>query len=400
MPIYKYNAISLDGTKSSGKAEAASETQLSSILNGEGLFLLKSTVSESITKQAKLKTVEIADFCRQLAAMLSSGITLIRSMQIIAQRDAKPHVKKVYTALIEELQRGSSLSESMAHQGRAFPELLINMTRAGESNGRMDVTALKMANHYDKQHRLDGKIKSATTYPIILVVLIVLVMVVIFTFVLPTFFDMFEGMVLPLPTRVVLALSTFLTHNFLLIAVVVVIAVAVITYTFRQPKPKLFLDMVKLKIPKIGKLLSTIYTARFARTLASLYVSGIPMIQALTICRRTIGNKYIESQFDEVISALGNGRTLSQSLASVKGFENKLLSTILIGEESGRLEQMLDAVADQFDYDSEMASQRLVTMIEPVLIVVMAVVVGFVIVSVMLPIYQMYSTVGEMGGGM
>jgi type IV pilus assembly protein PilC len=348
-----------------------------------------------VQRQTKLKTAELADFCRQLAAMLSSGITLIRAMMIIARRDTKPHIKKVYEALIEDLQRGAPLSEAMAHRDRAFPELLISMIRAGESSGRMDVTALKMANTFDKKHRLDSKIKSATTYPIILIVLIVLVMIVIFTFVLPSFFDMFEGMSLPLPTRVVLAISGFLTNHFVGLTVGVAIAAASLIALFRQPGPKQKLDRFKLKIrPKVGKLLSTIYTARFARTMASLYVSGIPMIQALNIARGTIGNKYIEKQFDEVIYDLGNGRTLSQALGKVDGFESKLYSTILIGEESGRLEQMLESVADQFDYDSEMASQRLVTMLEPILIVVMAVVVAFVMISVMMPIYQMYQNIG------
>jgi type IV pilus assembly protein PilC len=394
MPVYKYNAVAVDGSKRNGRVEAANETQLTSLLSRDGLFLLHASTSEKTTKSIKLKTPEIADFCRQLAAMLSSGITLIRAMMIIAGRDTKPHIKKVYEAVISDLQRGSTLSESMTHQGKAFPELLINMMKAGESSGRMDITATKMADQFDKQHRLDGKIKSATTYPIILVVLIVLVMIVIFTFVLPTFFEMFEDMVLPLPTRIVIAISEFLTHNFIGLIVGVFVAVAFLLWFFRQPKPRRAFDHFKLKIPKIGGLLRIIYTSRFARTLSSLYVSGIPMIQALSICRSTIGNKYIEKQFDTVIGDLGNGRTLSQALAKVDGFDKKLNSTIMIGEESGRLEQMLESVSDQFDYDSEMASQRLVTMLEPILIVVMAVIVAFVMISVMMPIYQMYSSVG------
>ncbi|MDR3305840.1 MAG: type II secretion system F family protein [Clostridiales Family XIII bacterium] len=398
MPLYSYKAIAIDGAKQKGRIEAANAEQLAALLRDQDLFLTESAQTESRTAQVKLKTMEIADFCRQLAAMLSSGITLIRAMMILSQRDLKPHVKKVYDSLIEDLQRGSTLSEAMSMRGRSFPELLINMMRAGEQTGRMDVTALKMAETYDKEHRLNQKIRSATMYPIILVVLIIGVVLVIFTFVLPRFMEMFEGMELPLPTRIVMGISGFLTSYGAILAVGVVILVALLIYLFRQPGPRIALDKFKLRIPKIGKLLSTIYTARFARTLASLYVSGIPMIQALNIARDTIGNKYIESQFVQVIDHLGNGRTLSQSIAGVDGFENKLKSTIMIGEESGRLEQMLDSVADQFDYDSEMASQRMVSLIEPVLIVVMAGVVGVVIISVMLPIYQMYSNVGAEGG--
>ncbi|MDR2163963.1 MAG: type II secretion system F family protein [Clostridiales Family XIII bacterium] len=395
MPVYKYSAVNMNGTKTSGRIDAASEAQLGGILNREGLFLTSASLVEQRMSAPKLKLQEVADFCRQLAAMLASGITLIRAMMIIEQRDTKPHIRKIYQTVIAELQRGSTLSEALTKQGKAFPELLINMMRAGESSGRMDITAQKMADTFDKQHRLNQKLKSATVYPIILVIMIIGVILIIFTFVLPSFFSMFESMdELPMVTRVVIGISAFLTNYFWLLGIVVAAVAAALWYTFRQPVPKRHLDRLKLKLPKIGILLSTIYTGRFARTLSSLYVSGIPMIQALTISRNTIGNKYIEWQFDGVIDALGNGRTLSQSLSGVDGFETKLNSTILIGEESGRLEQMLESTADQYDYDSEMATTRLITMLEPLLICVMAGVVAFVMISVMLPIYQLYQNIG------
>jgi type IV pilus assembly protein PilC len=386
----------MDGKKTSGRIDAASEAQLGSMLNQEGLFLTSASLAEQKEKTPKLKVPEVAEFCRQLAAMLSSGITLIRAMMIIEQRDSKPRIKKIYQAVIAELQRGSTLSEAMTKQGRAFPELLINMMKAGESSGRMDITAQKMAVTFDKQHKLNSKLKSATTYPIILVVMIIGVILIIFTFVLPSFFTMFDSMdELPVPTKVVIGISNFLTHYFWLLGIVVAVAAGSLWYTFRLPTPKRWLDKVKLKLPKIGNLLSTIYTGRFARTLSSLYVSGIPMIQALSISRDTIGNKYIEWQFAGVIDALGNGRTLSQALGVVDGFEKKLHSTILIGEESGRLEQMLESTADQYDYDSEMATTRLITMLEPILICVMAGIVAFVMISVMMPIYQLYQNIGS-----
>jgi type IV pilus assembly protein PilC len=219
-------------------------------------------------------------------------------------------------------------------------------------------------------------------------------MIIIFTFVMPSFMTVLDGMTLPLPTRVVMALSNFLTHNFVEIIAAVVIIVAAVIFTFKQPAPRLALDKVKLRVPKLGKLFSVIYTSRFARTLASLYVSGIPMIQSLKICRSTMGNTYLDKQFDDVIQDLANGRTLSQSLVKVDGFEGKLKSTIMIGEESGRLEAMLDSVADQYDYDSEVATSQMVAMLEPAMIVILAGMVAFIMLSVMLPIFQMYQAVG------
>jgi type IV pilus assembly protein PilC len=211
---------------------------------------------------------------------------------------------------------------------------------------------------------------------------------------MPQFTGLFSTMELPLPTQIMMGISHFLTTYWMYAIGGVIIAVALIIAIFRQPRPKYYLDRFKLKMPVIGKLMRTIYTARFARTLASLYVSGIPMIQSLHIGRNTIGNTYIESQFDSVINALGNGQTLSQALNIVDGFDAKLYSTISIGEESGRLEQMLDSVSDQFDYESEMATQRLVSLMEPIMIIVMAAVVAGVIVSVLLPIFQMYQSIG------
>ncbi|MDR3316292.1 MAG: type II secretion system F family protein [Coriobacteriales bacterium] len=399
MPSYHYNAVTLDGSRRTGQKDAASVEQLTSALKDEGLFITKwSTKEMQQQATAKLKTEEIADFCRQLAAMLSAGIMLIRAITIMSQRNVKPHVKKVYDSLIDDLQRGSTLSEAMAKQGRAFPDLLINMVRAGENTGRLDVTAEKMAATYDKEHRLNQKISSATVYPIILVVLIIGVVLILFTFVLPQFMGLFENMELPWPTRVVMAISDFMLAYGLYTIIGVIVAAAGLIMLFRRPGPRKGLDYFKLRIPRIGHLLRTIYTARFARTLSSLYVSGVSMIQALQISRSIIGNTYIEAQFDAVVEALGNGRTLSQAIALVNGFESKLQSTVLIGEESGSLEHMLESVADQYDYDAEMASQRLVTMIEPILIIFMAVIVAFVIISVLLPIFSLYSSVGAEGG--
>jgi type IV pilus assembly protein PilC len=399
MPIYKYSAVTLNGAKQSGSIEAASVDALTDALKNENLFLTKYSTAKVKAETRKLKISEVADFCRELGAMLSAGIMLIRAMNILTQRATlKPYIKKIYEDIILDLQRGSTLSESLAARGKAFPELLISMIRAGENTGKLDATCDKMAITYDKEYRLNGKVKQAMVYPAILVVLIIGVILIIFTFVLPQFMGLFEGMELPLPTKLVMGFSDFLTTYGLWVLIGVLIVAALFIYLLQQPKPRLLFDHFKLRIPKVGQLLRTIYTARFARTLSSLYVSGISMIQALTIARTTVGNKYIDAQFDEVIEALGNGRTLSQALATVDGFESKLRSTVLIGEESGNLEKMLESVAEQYEYDAEVATQSLVTMIEPILIVIMAVIVAFVIISVLMPIYQLYGEIGAEGG--
>jgi type IV pilus assembly protein PilC len=399
MPLYKYSAVTLDGSRQTGSVEAATVDALTAALQRENLFLTKWSTEKPKVETRKLKISEVADFCRELGAMLNAGIMLIRAMNILAQRPTlKPFIKKIYEDIIADLQRGSTLSESLANRGRAFPELLISMIRAGENTGKLDATCDKMAVTYDKEYRLNSKIKGAMVYPAILVVLIIGVILIVFTFVLPQFMTLFEGMELPLPTKIVMGFSEFLISYGMWLIIGVVLLVALVATALQQPGPRLLFDHLKLRIPKVGQLLRTIYTARFARTLSSLYVSGISMIQALTIARSTVGNKYIEKQFDGVIEALGNGRTLSQALAGVDGFEPKLRSTVLIGEESGNLEKMLESVAEQYEYDSEMATSALVTLIEPILIVIMAVIVAFVIISVLMPIYQLYGDIGAEGG--
>ncbi|MDR1013541.1 MAG: type II secretion system F family protein [Coriobacteriales bacterium] len=398
MPLYRYRAVALDGSHRNGSTEAATAEALVASLRQEGLYLTTCSTAAPAREAYRLKTVEVADFCRQLGAMLSAGIMLIRAMGILAGRDLKAPLRKTYENIIAELQRGSTLSEAMAGRGRAFPELLVNMVRAGEGTGRLDAVCEKMAVTYDKEHRLDSKLQQALVYPAILVVLVIGVVLVIFTFVLPQFMGLFEGMELPVPTKVVMGLSGFLVAHGIWLAVGASVAAAGLAALLRRPRPRRALDRVLLRLPKIGRLLCIIYTARFARTLSSLYASGIPMIKALAIARGTVGNTYIEAQFGTVLQALGNGHTLSGALGAVDGFEPKLRSTILIGEESGNLEKMLESIAEQYEYDSEMASQRLVSLVEPVLIVVMAAIVAFVIVSVLLPVYQMYAGIGDEGG--
>jgi type IV pilus assembly protein PilC len=398
MPLYRYSAVTLNGSKRTGSIEAATVDALVAALRQEQLYLTKWSTSEKQPESRRLKTDELADFCRQLGAMLSAGIMLIRAMGILSQRSLKPHIGKIYSDIIFDLQRGATLSQAMSNRGKSFPQLLINMIRAGENSGTLGVTCKKMAVTYDKEHRLNAKVQQALIYPAILLALIVVVVIIVFTFVLPQFMTLFADMELPLPTRIVMGISNFLVNYGIWLLIALLIVGGLLATLFSRPAPRIAFDRLRLRLPKVGRLLRVIYTARFARTLSSLYVSGIPMIRALTIARTTIGNKYIEAQFDQVIEALGNGRPLSQALSTVDGFEPKLRSTILVGEESGSLEAMLESVAEQYEYDYEIASQRLVTFIEPVLIVVMAAVVALVIISVLLPIYQMYSEIGTQGG--
>lgn len=396
MPQYRYTAKDIQSKVIKGKMDAPDPQQLAVALRETGLFVLSShEVEEKETNTYKLKANELSEFSRQIGTMLGSGISLVRALGIMLQRDLKERLKLIYTGIYRSLQQGKTISTAMSEQGKAFPELLINMFRAGESSGQLEKTAMKMATHYEKEHRLNNKIKSASMYPLILLGLTVGIMVLIFTVVLPTFFDLFVGMELPIYTQIIIAISNGLTQYWYVILIVVLCIIGLCTMLLYKESVRIKVDKIKLRLPIAGKLLKIIYTARFARTLCSLYTSGLSMIDSLRISQGIIGNQYISSQFQTVIRDVRNGQPLSSAIKTVDGFDPKLPSTIYIGEETGRLDDMLESVADSFDYESEMATQRMVALMEPLLIVIMAVLIGIVMISVMVPIYTLYTTIGQ-----
>lgn len=399
MAIYKYVAKNMEAKKITGKLEADDEKQLVALLRGDGLFLLDFKDVTSVDKnEYKMKLKELADFSRQLGAMLGSGVSLIRAISILVQREDNVKIKKIYTDIYRKLQQGLTLSTAMEEQGKAFPELMVNMFRSGEASGQMEKVAKTMAIQYDKDNRVRGKVKNAMVYPIILLIVTVLVIIGVFTLIIPQFQDLFNGMELPLVTRLVNSFSNAMLEYWYLFLIGILMIVAIVSSLLRVDKIRFKFDRFKLRAPIFGKMLRIIYTARFARNLCSLYTSGISIINALQIVRTTVGNKYLEAQFEETITMVRNGTSLSQSVQKIQGFDSKLATSIFIGEESGKLEDMLTSIADDFDYESEAATQRMVTVMEPIMIILLAMIVLLVMMSVLLPIYQMYQNPSGLGG--
>lgn len=390
MPIYQYNAVTIDGQKRHGSMDVDDLQRLSEKLRDKDLYLVNHRLnSKAKARGKKLKPMELSDFCRQIGTMLSSGVVLIKAVKIIMERDMDSKIKAVYNKLYQALKQGMALSEAMEQQGNAFPLMLINMYKAGEISGTIDITSMKMADYYEKEQRLNSKIKSALTYPIILAFITVGVILVLFTIVLPIFGDMFTDN-MPAITRFMFGVSDFLKTKWYILLLVIALIVILIKMLRSNSRTKIAIDKFKLRIPKIGKLLKIIYTARFARTLSSLYASGVSLVESLSIAKSTIGNEYLTSQFDTLVKEVRQGLTVSDAIKKVDGFDGKLASTIKIGEETGKLDEMLDSTADSFDYESEQATGRMTAFIEPIMLIIMAVIVGTVMISVMLPIYGMY----------
>ncbi len=394
MPVFKYTAIDMDNKPVKGQASVISADQLLQNLRSKQLMLLKYKIVEEEKKSThKFKSNEVADFSQELSTMLSAGISIIHALDIMLRRDIKEKVRQVYISVYNDISNGMTLSEALENQGNAFPTLFINMYRTGEESGTLDVVAGKMATHYTKEHRLNNKIKSATLYPKILLGLMLVVVIIIFTVILPQFLKLFEDIKLPLVTRIVIGLSNVIIHYWLFLLIGILLIILLVSYVKKMPRVRYSLDKMKLKLPKIGKLKKVIYTARFSRTLSSLYSSGLSMVKALNICSTTIGNSYIESQFQKAIEKVRNGETLSSAIQEIDGFDIKLSLSILVGQESGQLDKMLDIVSDSFDYEAEQATTKLLTFLEPVLIIFMAVIVGFIALSVLLPIISLYQNV-------
>lgn len=391
MPKFKYTAADAKGKKHIGFIEIEDSAQIYATLKAKDLYLLQVKEINKVKKNKKIKKKELSDFCRKLGTMLSSGIPLAKAMSIILQGELPKSVRHAYDELYISLKQGISLSSSMELQKNVFPELLISMCKAGEESGKLDVTSFKMAEHYEKETKLASKVKSATAYPIILLIVTGMVLITIFTFILPQFFTMFDNIkVLPLSTRIILFISNGLVKYWYYVLVVLLLIIIGLVYLLHIKSIKIKLDKLKLKIPKVGKPLKIIYTARFARTLSSLYASGLPIINALKSTRGTIGNKYIDEQFDTLINNVRNGEPLSDSLSLIEGFDAKLKSTVRIGEETGKLEDMLITIANSYEFEADEAIGRLITIIQPVLIILMAIVIGFILISVLLPILSMY----------
>lgn len=396
MALYKYKARDKDGRRVSGKMEAVDEIQLHNKLREKDLFLVYYDRKGSSGRMKRLKSKQTAEFCRSVGTLLAAGVSLVRALSIVSKEETNtPEQTKLYEAVLRSVRQGNPMSDAMQEQGDAFPVLLIYMTRSAEAGGNMDKVMLRMASHYEKEARLKSKVISSMAYPCIVAVLAVVVILVIFTFVIPQFASLFERMEsLPLPTRIVMGFSDGLKKYWFQILLGLFFFGILFSFIKNRPAVKLWWDKRKVHLPVFGKLLKSIYTARFGRTLSSLYAAGLPIITALQVSRSTVGNSYIESQFDKVISLVRAGGTLSDGLDQVDGFNRKLAASIRVGEETGSLDTMLDAIADALDYEAEQAMNRMVTFIEPAMLVVLAVIVGFMIISVIMPIYGSYNTLG------
>ncbi len=279
-------------------------------------------------------------------------------------------------------------------QKGAFPSLLINMVIAGELGGTLDGSLMRMANHYEKELKINSKIRASSLYPIILGIVSLAVILLLVVFVLPTITAMFAAEDMPWSTKIILGFSYFIIDNWFSILIVLVLLFVTIKLGLNIRSIRVSFDKLKLFFPIIGKLNQTIYSARCARALSSLYSSGVQTIEMLETTSQVLNNAYLEEVFVDVIMNVSKGELISKSISDTGSFDPMLSSMIYIGEESGSLGDILNSTADYFDNEADTALQRMVSLMEPLMIVVLGIIIGFIVISIIQPIFQMYESIG------
>ena len=398
MPRYRYTATNAAGRTVRGTAEAPTMEALYIQLRDtkdEYMTAAKEDTAGAVAFRA-MKTAQLADFCRNLGTLLAAGVPLVRAFRIMAdERGLDIRSKALYEAVLNDLKRGVPLSDAMSHCAPAFPELLLAMTRSAETTGSIDESFLRMGSYYDREHRMNQQVGNSMMYPLILAVLTVGVLVVLMTFVIPQFKDMFDQMEsLPFLTELLFSVSDLVATHWLSLALGIFVLVMGLRLLMALPAVRLQWDRLSLHAPLVGKLNRKICTARFARTLSNLYSGGVPIVATLIAARDAVDNTWIASQFDAVLRNVRAGHSLSETLGAVDGFEKKMSASIAVGEETGKLDSLLATISETLDYEAESATKRLVTLLEPLMIVIMAVIVGCVVVAVIMPIYLSYGTIG------
>ncbi|HAT4363371.1 TPA: type II secretion system F family protein [Clostridium perfringens] len=401
MANFKYKAINSEGQRIEGSQSADSESQVREMLLSNQYYPLsiekensKSKSSFSFNRKVKLK--DIAVFCRQFYVMLDSGLSIGKALNILIEQGEKPKLREALIGVNGDLKRGETLANSMRKRKDVFPNLLTSMIDAGERSGNLDIILKRMAEYYEKETKIRGKIKSAMIYPIVLGVVAIIAITFILTFVMPTFVQMFEenNVDLPTSTKMVLGTSKMLGKYGIIIFLILVTAIILLGKYLKSEEGQYKLSVINLKIPVIKKLTQKIIVSRFTRTMGIVSSSGMSLVTSLEIVASVVGNKIAEKELLKVKEKVLKGEGLGDSIMKIKIFPPMLASMVKVGEEAGSLDSILDKTADFYDDELEREIQTATALIEPAMIVVMGVIIGFLLISILTPMFKMYNSIG------
>jgi type IV pilus assembly protein PilC len=398
LPVFEYVGKTLSGSEVTGEIAARSQDEVRRILRKRRILVTEARskpreIHFRITK--RVKSTEISRMARQFATMIEAGLPLVQSLEILSDQATSPVLKDALNDVRERVQSGSTLAEALGKHPKIFDELFVNMVEAGEVGGALDTILLRLASYKEKVDALRRKIKGAMYYPAVISVVAAGATFFLVTFIVPVFARLFQGFgaELPLPTKLVLAISSILRSNIILgIGILVGLGIAY-RYFSKIPSGRLIIDRFKLKIPIIGNLLRKSIIARFSRTLGTLLNSGVPILDALEITAKTAGNRVIYNAVRQAVTAIAQGDTIAQPLQETGVFPPMVVQMISVGEKTGGLDEMLEKIADFYEDEVDAAVGALTSIIEPVVIVAMGLVIGFILIAMYLPMFDLIGAI-------
>ena len=406
MALYTWSGYTEKGKGTSGMIDASSIREAKLKLRSQGVFV--STIAEEASGLAHpLKDISIRGILgrvrmedltvttRQLSTLIGASIPLVDSLSALYEQTDSPAMKKTIAQVRDSVNEGLAFADALAQHKRVFPELYVNMVRSGEASGALDVVLLRLAEFMEGQHRLRSRIASAMLYPAFLLGISILVLMYLLTAVVPKVVGMFESMnqVLPLPTRILIAISEFLASTWWIMAIVAVVGVVLLVRWRRTEHGARKFDRFMMGLPIFGSIYRKVSVARFARTLGTLLSSGVPIIESLRIVKTVLQNKIMESAIDDSIAEVMDGSSIAAPLKKSGVFPPILIHMISVGEKSGSLEDMLMKAADAYEGDVETTISGLTSLLEPLMIVIMGAIVGFVVLSILMPMLEMSTIV-------
>ena len=403
MPDYKYQGTSRAGASVTGVMTAANKTELASLLKRQQITATKMTEKgkefNMPTFGGSVKAKELAIFTRQFSVMIDAGLPLVQCLEILASQQENKLFQKVLTNTRSQVEGGATLSASMRSSPKVFDALYVNMVEAGETGGILDTILQRLSTYIEKNVKLQRAVKSALVYPVGVLTVAGGVITLLLWKVVPIFATLFAGLGvdLPLPTKIVIALSNFVGSIFGLLIVVAIIAGGFgLKVWYGTPQGRFVMDTIVLKLPVIGVLMRKIAVARFTRTLGTLISSGVPILEGLDITARTAGNAVVERALQKVRKSLEEGKSLTEPLKESEVFPGMVTQMIAVGEQTGAMDAMLQKIADFYEEEVDAAVKDLLTALEPVMIVFLGVVVGGVVISMYLPLFSLIGKLSSM----
>ena len=407
MAKFKYIALDKEGRELSGVIESTSENRARKDLAAQGFSVSRIAEVAAIASEKKASggkakkplfgtgvgRENITVFSRQLSTLLKAGLPLLRSLEVIARQEKNPYFKAIVDQLADNVRTGNKFSDGLSQHPKIFDKLYVNMAKAGEAGGVLDVVLDRLSTFQEKALKTTNKVKSAMVYPIVIMGVAVAIVAILMIFVVPQFQKIFTDMLkgnarMPALTQTIIDISDFMKENYILTGLIIVGVILFVKIFFKTKIGIRVWDTAALKLPKIGDLVMKSTVARFTRTFGTLLASGVPILEALTITRGTINNSLISEALSRVHDRVRDGENLSTPLDQQKIFPTMVTSMVEVGEETGQLPEMLNRIADNYDEEVDNSVGAITSIIEPIMIVFLALVVGTIVIALFLPIIQ------------